>query len=604
MELMRATSLPVHCLARFLLPSIINSNVNSLTTQTNLAKSMGALAGSITRLSSGLRINSSADDAAGYAIAQGFTAQINGTNQAIRNANDAVSLSQTAGGSINQLTANLQRIRQLAVQSANATNSAGDRAALQQEVAQLIGDMSSISATTSFNGQKILDGSFGSQNFQIGANVGQRLALDMQDLRAASLGATVQASGSGVAVSGSGAASFAGGLKLNGTTIDTSSAGNLDQVVEAINAKAATSDVRAQRASSNVNIATYASDALNDNVVKLNGKSFAIAKGSTAAQVADAFNSASAQTGVSVSANSNVLTFTSENAADLTLADDAANGVLSNYNGSGNIKGQSAAFAAGIELSTKNSAAITVVEGSGTTASNLQILSGSLTPPSTSGFTASINLGGGSASYSNVHIGSLDLGGGSVTLTNVIVDSLSLGGGSATINGSTITSLSNGGGSANATGSTIGSASLGGGFLGTTNSIVGAVITGGGANVNNSPALAGSPMSPSSKHYDVASLDVSSASGAKNALAAVDYALRQLADSAADIGALQNRFTATVSNLQTTSSNLSSSRSAIQDADYAAETASLTRSQVINQAATAVLAQANQNPDLVLQLLR
>lgn len=574
------------------LPSIINSNVNSLMAQTNLAKSMGALSGSVTRLSSGLRINSSADDAAGYAIAQGFTAQINGTNQAIRNATDAVSMSQTAGGSINQLTANLQRIRQLAVQSANATNSAGDRAALQQEVAQLIGDMSSISATTSFNGQKILDGSFGSQNFQVGANFGQTLAIHMQDLRAASLGATVQASGSGVAVSGSGAASFIGGLKINGATIDTSSAGNLDQVADAINAKSASSGVRAQRASSNVNVATYSSDAFNDNVITLNGKSFAIAKNSSAAQVASALNSASAQTGVSVSASGNRLTLTSENAADLALADDTANGILTNYNGSGNGKKQSAVFAAGIELSTKNSAAIMVAEGSGSTASNLQILNASISPSISTYSGAVSDSGIATFNHSNEQMDTYDVSGiNTINLNNVIIDNLIISGQNTVnitnsiIKNATVSGIN----TINSTGSALSNFDISGGFN-TLN--------------NNTPVPAGSPMSPTSKHYDVASLDISSTSGAQSAVAAVDYALRQLADSAADIGALQNRFTATVSNLQTTSSNLSSSRSGIQDADYASETASLTRSQVIGQAATAVLAQANQNPNLVLQLLR
>src|SRR3954468_7956747 len=155
------------------MPQIINTNIASLNAQRNLNASQNSLATSLQRLSSGLRINSAKDDAAGLAIASRFSAQINGLNQAARNANDGISLAQTAEGSLGVISDNLQRIRELAVQSRNATNSAPHRAALNTEAQQLKAEIDRVATTTSFNGVKLLDGSFTNQSFQVGANVGE-----------------------------------------------------------------------------------------------------------------------------------------------------------------------------------------------------------------------------------------------------------------------------------------------------------------------------------------------------------------------------------------------------------------------------------------------
>ncbi len=157
----------------------INTNVASLNAQRNLGRSQGMLNQSLERLSTGLRINSAKDDAAGLAISERFTTQIRGLNQAVRNANDGISLAQTAESAIGELTNNLQRIRELAVQSANATNSSSDRAALDAEVQQRIAEIDRIASQTAFNGQKVLDGSFGNANFQIGANVGETISVSL-----------------------------------------------------------------------------------------------------------------------------------------------------------------------------------------------------------------------------------------------------------------------------------------------------------------------------------------------------------------------------------------------------------------------------------------
>src|SRR5690349_18158385 len=156
---------------------VINTNVASLNAQRNLSSSQSSLATSLQRLSSGLRINSAKDDAAGLAISERFSTQIRGLNQAARNANDAISLAQTAEGALASVGDNLQRIRELAVQSANATNSSSDRAALQAEASQLVSEVQRVGTQTSFNGLKLLDGSFTSQAFQVGANAGETISI-------------------------------------------------------------------------------------------------------------------------------------------------------------------------------------------------------------------------------------------------------------------------------------------------------------------------------------------------------------------------------------------------------------------------------------------
>ena len=168
---------------------VINTNIMSLNAQRNLTNTSSALATSLERLSSGLRINSAKDDAAGLAISERFTTQIRGLNQAVRNANDGISLSQTAEGALGELSNNLQRIRELAVQAANATNSASDRAALDQEVQQRLAEVDRIAAQTSFNGQKILDGTFGDAVFQVGANAGDTIGITLEtSMRQAEIG--------------------------------------------------------------------------------------------------------------------------------------------------------------------------------------------------------------------------------------------------------------------------------------------------------------------------------------------------------------------------------------------------------------------------------
>ena len=203
------------------MPQVINTNVLSLNAQRNLSTSGSALASALQRLSSGLRINSAKDDAAGLAIAERFTSQIRGLNQAARNANDGISLAQTGEGALAEITSNLQRVRELAVQAANSTNSTSDRAALDQEVQQRLAEIQRVSTQTSFNGTKILDGSFGGAAFRVGANAGETITVDLSTSTQTTAVGQIATTNSGDIGSlfGNGLALATGGLTVNGTSV-------------------------------------------------------------------------------------------------------------------------------------------------------------------------------------------------------------------------------------------------------------------------------------------------------------------------------------------------------------------------------------------------
>ncbi len=291
------------------MPQIINTNIASLTAQRNLNKSQSANQQALQRLSSGLRINSAKDDAAGLAISTRFNSQIRGLNVAIRNAGDGISLAQTAEGALGTMNDNLQRIRELAVQSANATNSDVDREALQAEVDQLLAEVTRTAEETDFNGRKLLDGSFNA-SFQIGANAGQTVNVSIAELTAEKLGAGQEA---GVSALGTDSALSNGDLVINGegirassATDDTGSTSGADRSAiskaAAINDSTSTTGVAADV---NVNVAAGTSQtaAATDGSLTLNGVTINIATGGvdTAADraaVIQAINAVSGQTQV------------------------------------------------------------------------------------------------------------------------------------------------------------------------------------------------------------------------------------------------------------------------------------------------------------------
>ena len=406
---------------------VINTNTMSLNAQRNLSTSGASLATTIQRLSSGSRINSAKDDAAGLAISERFGTQIRGTDVAIRNANDGISLAQVAEGSLSEIGNNLQRIRELSVQSANATNSDSDRKALQAEVTQLMSEIDRVAKQSEFNGTKLLDGSFSSQLFQVGANAGQAIAIDkIVNAQSSSLGATGFMSGT---------------MTVNAP--DAEAGGAAD------------------------NAAGYAAVSI---------------------------------TGVQI------------NDIDIGEITVAASGNAA-FVGTDETEAAANAQAAG-KIALGNAIAAAVNEKTGDT-----------------GVTATV------ADNGDITFDSWKEGSTAITATGL--------GGNGTV------------------------------LMGTT-----------------------------AAQQRIADLDISSFAGSQQAIQIVDKALESINATRADLGAIQNRFTSVVANLQTSSENLSASRSRIKDTDFAKETAELTRTQILQQAGTAMLAQANQVPQNVLSLLR
>ncbi|NPT42049.1 flagellin [Paraburkholderia sp. 1N] len=378
----------------------INSNINSLVAQQNLNGSQSALSQAITRLSSGKRINSAADDAAGLAISTRMQTQINGLNQGVSNANDGVSMIQTASSALSSLTSSLQRIRQLAVQASTGTLSSSDQAALQQEVSAQISEVNRIASQTTYNGTNILDGSAGNVTFQVGANVGQTISLNLsQSMSAAKIG---------------------GGLVQTGQTVGT------------VSVSLTASGVYTSAASPAITAVNVLSDG---------------------------------QGG---------FTFTDQN--NQAIASTVA----------------AAIFSSG------------TAAGTGTAITTLALSAGAESP--------------GAASAAQV------------------------------------------------------------------------------AAVAQIDAINAPPT--------VSNLNISTVTGANEAMVSIDNALQTVNNLQASLGAAQNRFTAIATSQQAESTDLSSAQSQITDANFAQETANLSKAQVLQQAGISVLAQANSNPQQVLKLLQ
>ena len=356
---------------------VINTNIGSMNAQRNLSKSQVSQQSAIQRLSSGLRINSAKDDAAGMSISERMTSQIKGLDQATRNANDGISLAQTAEGALGEMTNNLQRLRELAVQSANATNTTQDRASIQQEATQLIEELSKISSATSFNGSKLLDGSFNKQNFQVGANAGQNISVSIGKMTVDKIGAATSAGASSI---GDDNAITKGDLVLNGITIrssvaadDTASTDNASasaiSKVAAINSHSAETNVIAQ-VSNNVAAGSVQSvpATAGNGTMTINGVETAnvgVGAGDVAVNrqsVIDAINAISGQTGVTA-----VDTGKNETGVDLVAADGrniqvSFSGTLDSSN-TGVTK--AGTYEGGFTLQSTNGKPITISEGTG-----------------------------------------------------------------------------------------------------------------------------------------------------------------------------------------------------------------------------------------------
>ena len=496
----------------------INTNIDSLNAQRNLTVSKGSLSQALERLSSGLKINSAADDAAGLAIATQFTTQINGTNQAVNNANDAVSEAQTAGGALSTLTANLQSIRTLAVESANGSNSTADRAALDQQVQQQIAEITRIASQTNFNGTRVLDGSGGVTNFQVGANVGNTISINLtQGVRADQIGQVATSSGAAAASTVSSSA-LAGNLTIalgTGTAVSVGS--------------------------------SVAGSGTGQSAASAYAKAQAINAAGIAGLTASASNTTTEATAFSTITGST----TAASTYDLSI-----NGVAI-YSGTGNI--------------AANATALTLTAAQVATQINL---------------------------YTSVDGGvTASVAGGKLTLTASDGSDIKI---QQTISGATGTGIDSG--IAGTLGTTAGTLAAGQTNFGkvtlTANSNI---LLGGGTDLGGIGQTAGTISLGTAT---LANSNVLTVAGANSTIQAVDSALQSVSALQSQLGAIQNRFTSTVANLQSTVQNLTASRSTIQDADFAAETAKLTQSNVLQQAGISVLAQANQAPQLILKLLQ
>ncbi|MEX5746727.1 flagellin [Massilia sp. X63] len=480
--------------------SVINTNVASLNSQRNLSTSQASLNTSIQRLSSGLRINSAKDDAAGLAISDRMNSQIRGMNQATRNANDGVSMAQTAEGALSSSGDILQRIRELAVQSSNSSNSASDRKALQTEVTQLTSELNRIANTTEFNGQKLLDGTMGTANFQVGANAGQLISMGGANFSTSTYGNNTKTSGAPVAGTAATAAISAGTITINGFQ------------------GPAKIDIGPGQAES-------------------------------AKAIAAKVNTESAKTGVSATATTEAkLTVTAGSAVTIKLDSNNTASEAVTISFKIGAKADADGYAAAI-----------------------------------SAFNAQSSKTGVTASYDN----------GGIKLTNSSGENINV----ANQTGSDKVKLEN---------YTSAGALQGGDVLaGETGKAVGRVSLDSeqGFSVTEQ-GTSGTGLTGASDLKSVANLDVTSFDNAQMAIKIADAALAAVNSKRAEYGALQSRFESAISNLSSSTENLSASRSRIVDTDFAAETAKMTRGQILQQAGTSMLAQANSLPNGVLSLLR
>ena len=608
------------------MPQIINTNIASLNAQRNLNTSQSSLATSLQRLSSGLRINSAKDDAAGLAISERFTTQIRGLTQATRNANDGISLAQTAEGALGETGNSLQRIRELAIQSANSTNSASDRAALNAEVNQLLAEIQRIGQTTQFNGQNILDGSFSSAQFQVGANANQVISFGISGATTDVLGA-YQATGTAVTSS-----AFDGaGFTINGTeigvSVGTSAAGvtadSATAKATAINGKTNVTGVSATAASSIVGSAPIARAGLTSGALLINGIAVGAIAADTSAvtqgrNAATAINTVSAQTGVTAVADAatGALTLSTSDGRNIALTSSPATaaGAQAIQNATG-LDVSAGANASGNEAESLTF--VNAVEGSGTGLT----LGDTLT---LDGITYEFNTAAAAVGAGNVKA-TIVAGGtstDSITALKLAIDTEYAAGRTALVtSGASATNLT-------LTSDLVGTGTVG--FVDATQTNVGSVVSAGAAaggtaaadgtgvttrgtltlssaanfTVGGADVAFGGLASASASLSKLNTVNISTVSGANTAIAILDGALSQVTSIRADLGAVQNRFASTVSNLSTTGENLSAARSRILDADFAAETANLTRGQILQQAGVAILAQANSLPQSVLSLLR
>jgi flagellin len=703
----------------------LNTNISAIAAQNSLRTTSLNQTSAMERLSSGIRINSAKDDAAGLAISTRMTANIRGLAAAIRNANDGISLTQTAEGSLSAIGDNLQRIRELAVQSANTTNSASDRGALNAEASQLISEIDRVANNSTFNGIKLLDGSFQNQFLQVGAGneVNDRISISIGNAKASALGVGGGSSWGVTLTPGANVPSTAlaaGSLSINGFQVGATVADGISfsnttgsgiAKAAAINAIAGQTGVTAAVSETKkVGVAATSNLALNAGDLVINGVDMGQLEAATSAvdrgtQTTAAINSKTAQTGVVATASSTgVVTLTAVDGRNITIQStlngaaatglgDVASVVSSTTESAtvtfGNLASGETAIMAGLTF-TAGSGGATAAQvatafsnlkvGATNTATNTALAAAGFattTGTFTAGTLAGYNTFAGASGEAiftsttpttNIATDLAVTGTGTAAtggtpavpvITNttesaaVTFGSDLAAGESVTFGGLTYTSTAAttknelAARFANlATGATTGSATTLGTYSGTftgwtTGAASGATVTaisatsvtnvpdlqvsatristskltlnttrpegitlGGAAGATSTGQAIGYIASQATPGAGVSTIDLSTTAGSQAALNTLDKAINTITDSRASMGAYQNRLTASIANLETSSMNLQASRSRILDTDYAKETTNLARSQIIQQAATAMLAQANQSAQSVLSLLK
>jgi len=513
------------------MPQIINTNISSMNAQRNLNKSQGALQTSLQRLSSGLRINSAKDDAAGLAISNRFTTQVRGLNVATRNANDGISFAQTTESALDEITTSLQRIRDLAVQSANDTNSASDRKSLQSEVDQLVSEINRIAETTTFNGSKVANGSLKSLNFQIGANAGETVAVKGVDARAASLGSqpgAVQTTfdGGNAAAASQTALTIQVGSSANATSVDVMSTANGGTITSATAAQLTDTEDDNYGTGFAKSLAERINSLREDGVEGLEG---VYASATTTFDYSDVAGTVAAEAyvGAGTLANGD-LVINGVDIGPVEVQEKDANGALvTAINAKSDITGVKAS------LDDNSRLVLTAADGRDVVVT-------------TANGSEEILFDGGDTNAGDITALASQVKTGELTISA-----------QDTINITETGSLAN---------------------TDTTDDNVQAVGT-------------------------IANADITTAAAANITMKAVDSALGQIDSFRADLGAIQNRFESTIRNLSAVSESLSAANSRIKDADFAAETAELSKNQVLQQAGISVLAQANALPQQALSLL-
>ncbi len=640
----------------------INTNLGALNAQRQLNGSQGTLSTAMQRLSSGLRINSAKDDAAGLAITDRMTSQVKGLNQAVRNANDGISVAQTAEGALQESTNILQRMRELAVQSSNDSNSASDRKSIQDEVDQLTQELDRIAGTTSFNGTKLLDGTAKGKSFQIGANAGETMSISIasassKDLNLNGYTGLGELNGGRVAS----AAIAAGDVAINGVDLGAvaASAGNFAKnVADAINAKTPDTGVTAT-AYNTVKGGVVADQPIKGITIAVNGA--AAVTVSDAANLQDFAKRINQEVaGVTASLNGQgQLVLANTTGATITISENAAGDAAKAGLTAGTNQGY-------VSLKSADGSDIQIGKGSVTataTESDVQAMGFNVSNTANSVSGASVGTGGltetmdikingvalkvdtgsdGSAaakaaainsisdktgvkaSASNVVDVSVDIANVGATFINgVSVDlsgALSLNSVVDTINGASLQGVVASAGSdgklklTSSSGLNIkvddGAGAAAGGFGAVVNQTGKLTLTGdNGADVKvegnaGNLAVLGLVNQGGSDEAIGSGLDVSTTENAAVAIKRIDEALKKIDDSRGQLGAFQNRLTSTISNLQNVSENIASARGRIQDADFAAETQTMSKAQVLQQAGMAMLAQANQSSQNVMSLLR